>query len=360
MVQRRGLPLVSGKVADVTGPGRTDRFGVKCTDLGASVVAPSGELVSVFGDTFSGARVGQGDWRSPVVLIGTGDADHEIVYQRAGGGDPDYARQLWPYRHDSAKGWRRGGISTVIPSDLLTVGDSLYLHAIVNRGFGTVVGTEIWRSDDCGDTWTHLGEKATFPADLHGGHAQCWAWDHDPDDGWVYVAATGFQRDKGIVLMRVRPRHIGDRTRYRSWGFDGRRWAWGLAATPITPPGERWGELAFRRIERGRWVLGGFLASKYALGYRVVASPVANMHTTPLQTPVLGSAWHAEDHLGNRVAQLYGGYLLPGSRFDVDGGVGLMVSQWNTATGWPYRVMQFKAALRDTAGDMSPTDPVNL
>lgn len=362
-VDRPRVPLLNGKVVDLTGPGVTDHFGVTCTDLGASVIAPDGKLVSVFGDTFSGPRVGEGDWRSPVVLIGTGDADHEIVYERAGGSDPDYARQLWHYVHDDAAGgWTRGGISTVIPSDLLTVGDSMYLHAIVNRGFGTVVWTEIWRSDDSGVTWTHMGEKAKFGAGLHGGHAQCWAWDHDPDDGWVYVAATGFQRDKGIILMRVRPKDIGDRSRYDSWGFSGGRWRWGQAATPITPAGERWGELAFRRIERGTWVLGGFLASKYALGYRVVASPVANMHTTPVQMPIVGSSWGAEDHLENRVAQLYGGYLLPGSRFDIEGGVGLVVSQWNTSTGWPYRAMQFKAALRDTSrrGRADADGAVNL
>lgn len=358
---RARLPLRGGKAVDLTGPGRTDRWGVTCTDLGASVIAPNGKLVSVFADTFSGRKVGQGDWRSPVVLIGTGDADHEVVYERAGGDDPDYARQLWHYQHDNAgTGWRRSGISTVIPSDLLTVGDSMYLHAIVNRGFGTVVWTEIWHSRDSGVSWTHLGDKAKFPADLHDGHAQCWAWDYNPDDDWVYVAATGFQRDKGIVLMRVRPRHIGNRTRYLSWGFEDGRWSWGVSATPITPAGERWGELAFRRIGPNKWVLGGFLASKYALGYRVVASPVANMHATPIQTPVVGSTWSAEDHTDSRVAQLYGGYLLPGSRFDIAGGVGLVVSQWNTATGWPYRAMQFKSALKDSTKTVPPPDPVNL
>lgn len=355
------MPFRGGKLVDLTGPGLTDRWGVTCTDLGASVIAPNGKLVSVFGDTFSGTRVGEGDWRSPVVLIGSGDADHEIVYERAGGSDPDYARQLWHYVHDDATGgWRRGGISTVIPSDLLTVDGAMYLHAIVNRGFGTVMWTEIWRSDDSGVTWTHMGEKAKFPAALHGGHAQCWAWDHDPDDGWVYVAATGFQRDKGIILMRVRPDHIGDRTRYDSWGFADGRWRWGTSATPITPAGERWGELAFRRLSAGKWVLGGFLASAYALGYRVVASPTANMHTTPVQTPVTGSAWDDEDHDDNRVAQLYGGYLLPGSRFDIVGGIGLIVSQWHTDLGWPYRAMQFKASLRDSTKAVSPTDPINL
>jgi hypothetical protein len=86
--------LLNGKVVDLTGPGLTSQFGVTCTDLGASVTAPNGKLVSVFGDTFSGRTVGQGDWRSPVVLIGTGDADHEIVYERAGG--------------ESSADWERG------------------------------------------------------------------------------------------------------------------------------------------------------------------------------------------------------------------------------------------------------------
>lgn len=158
--QSATLPMLNGKAVDLTGPGLTEKFGVTCTDLGASVTAPNGSLVSVFGDTFSGRRVGEGDWRSPVILIGTGDANHRIVYERAGGPDPDYARQLWHYVHDDAStGWSRGGISTVIPSDLLCVGDAIYLHAIVNRGFSNVIWTEIWRSDDSGISWVHLGSR---------------------------------------------------------------------------------------------------------------------------------------------------------------------------------------------------------
>ena len=173
----------------------------------------------------------------------------------------------------------------------------------------------------------------------------------------MYVVATGFQRDKGIILMRVRPEHIGYRSRYSSWGWDGRPLGVGGAGTPITPAGEKWGELTFRRTARGTWILGGFLASKYALGYRVVDSPVANMHITPIQIPVVGSTWNGENHVENQVAQLYGGYVLPGSRLDIEGGVGLVVSQWHTADGWPYRAMQFKAALRDTTKDGDPARP---
>jgi Domain of unknown function (DUF4185) len=351
----------TGKLTDVTGPNITERWGVTCTDLGASILAPNGKLVSVFGDTFSGRRVGEGEWRSPVVLIGSGDANNEIVYESAGGEDPNYARQLWHYVHDDASsGWTRGGISTVIPSDLLRVEDSLYLHAIVNHGFGNVMWTEIWRSDDSGVSWTHMGESAKFPADLHGGCAQCWSWDYDPGSQWVYVVSTGFQRDKGIILRRVRPEDIGDRSRYWGWSFAGGRWAWGGEPTPITPMGETWGELTFRRQESGKWILGGFLSSGYSLGYRVVDSPMANVHTTPVQTPIVGAGWGDEDHANSRVAQLYGGYVLPGSRFDVVGGFGLVVSQWNTSSGWPYRAMQFKASVKDTTRQRRPDDPINL
>ena len=73
------------------------------------------------------------------------------------------------------------------------------------------------------------------------------------------------------------------------------------------------------------------------------------------------ATWDNEDHAHSKVAQLYGGYLLPGSQLDVIGGAGLVVSQWNVATGWPYRAMQFKSTIKDTAtGEQGPVDPINL
>ena len=45
----------------------------------------------------------------------------------------------------------------------------------------------------------------------------------------------------------------------------------------------------------------------------------------------------------------------------VIGGAGLVVSQWNTALGWPYRAMQFKSTIKDTTtGRHGPVDPMNL
>jgi hypothetical protein len=348
------VPSTGGYLGDITGPAITDGWGVTGTDLGVSALAPDGKLVSVFGDTFSGNSVGQGDWRAPVALIGTGDARTRIQYQAAAGAKPDYAQQLWAYVHD-CEPWSRGGISTVIPSDLLVIGQTMYLHAIVNRGFGNVIWTGIWSSDDNGVTWQEMGPQATFPASMDNGYAQLWSWDYNPDDGWVYVVSTGFQRDKGIILRRVRPGDVGDGSKYSGWGWDGNQWAWDNPPTPITPPAETWGELTLRRLDSGTWILGGFLSSQYALGYRTIDSPTANLYEAPIQTPLVGSTWDAQDLANNQVAQLYGGYVLPGSTLDSPGGVGLVVSQWDTATGWPYRAMQFAVTLTDTTKAAPPT-----
>ena len=51
-----------------------------------------------------------------------------------------------------------------------------------------------------------------------------------------------------------------------------------------------------------------------------------------------GCGWDNEDHAGGQVAQLYGGYIVPGSTID---DLHLVVSQWNTDRNWPYRAMQF-------------------
>lgn len=120
------------------------------------------------------------------------------------------------------------------------------------------------------------------------------------------MVSTGFQRDKGIILQRVRPENIADRRQYFGWGRRKGLWSWANAPTPLTPAGDTWGELSLRRLGTGRWILGGFLSSEYALGYRVMNSPTA-VRAAPLQRPVVGSEWDDEDHAGSRVAQVYGG-----------------------------------------------------
>ena len=212
-----------GKVADLTGPGLTDRFGMNCTDLGASVRAADGNLVSVFGDTFSGSRVGTGDWRSPVILIGTGDATHPIRYHRAGGADHGYARQLWHYRRRPNAACCAGASARLSPRTCCGSATRCFCTRSSTAGSATSPGRRSGgpRMTACpGRVWAvdrRSGRPARRPRPVLELGLR-------PSDGWVYVVSTGFQRDKGLILRRVRPEHIGDRSRYWSWaGANGAR-----------------------------------------------------------------------------------------------------------------------------------------
>ncbi|MDV7354563.1 DUF4185 domain-containing protein [Rhodococcus oxybenzonivorans] len=342
---RPAVPIEAGpkvhhskKIKEVTGPGLTDRFGMAATDLGVMARTPSGRMLAIFGDTFRGPRVGDGDWRSPVALFSdTKKLDEGIVWSEAAGGDPRYARQLWDYQHDNPF------FSTVLPSDVVTIGDTMYLHAMVNKGLGNVVWTEIWKSTDDGHTWQHTGAK--FDAGIHRGLAQLWTWDA-PGDGWVYVFSTGFQRDKPLILRRVREDRITDRNAYEGWGWKDGAWRWGNEPTPVLERAHsaaKFGEMCLRAIQ-GKWVLVTFDSSDaggYDIDVRVFSKITDNLYEAHKSTALRGVGWGQEGD--DAVAQLYGPSIVPGSK--LDGGFHIFVSQWKTEgpdKGWPYRVLQFK------------------
>ena len=154
------------------------------------------------------------------------------------------------------------------------------------------------------------------------------------NDGYVYVYSTGFQRDKPIILHRVRSDRITDLAAYEPWGWRDGYWAWGHPPTPILTG--RFGELCLRPLG-GKWVLTWFNAGDYRIDGMIMDTPTSNLYTAYRQTLIYGGAWGAEDD--NHVAQLYGGYVIPGSTLS---DLHLSVSQWNTDNGWPYRVMQFR------------------
>src|SRR5690606_28533785 len=88
------------KVKDLTGPGITTRFSMDATDLGIPIRTRDGTLF-IFGDTFKEARVGGGDWRSPVGLFSTTtNLNAGVTWVRAAGPNPNYASQLLPYVHN--------------------------------------------------------------------------------------------------------------------------------------------------------------------------------------------------------------------------------------------------------------------
>jgi hypothetical protein len=326
------------KIGDVTGPGHTDRFGMAATDLGVLARTPSGRILAVFGDTFRDAWVGSPDWRAPVALFSdTKTLDAGIVWSEAAGPNPHYAQQLWPYNH-----FPPGGPSTVLPSDIMTIGDTMYLHVSAHFPFGNVGFTEIWKSVNDGRTWTLCPHR--FDAHIHGGLAQLWTWDVG-DDGFVYIMSTGFRvnRDQPIILRRVPVDRLEDPGAYEGWGFGPNGWAWGNEPTPVLDGG--YGELCLRRID-GQWVLVAFNAGDYRLDVRVFFDITSNLYDATTFSPIHGTAWGQETD--DAVAQLYGPSILPGSR--VGGGFHIFLSQWQNPGVWPYHVMQFKIPMLGARG----------
>ncbi|WP_245830459.1 DUF4185 domain-containing protein [Mycobacterium numidiamassiliense] len=323
----------SRKIKDVTGPGWTDQFSMAATDLGVMARTPSGRILAVFGDTFRDQAVPSPDWRAPVALISdTKDLDQGIVWTEAAGGDPNYARQLWPYPHHISS-----GNTTVLPSDVMTIGTAMYLHCSAHFPFGNVGFTEIWKSIDDGHTWFHVA--GPIDGGIHNGLAQLWTWDIG-DDGFVYVMSTAFRvaRDAPIILRRVPADRLTDPGAYEGWGYGVNGWAWGNEPTPVLEGG--YGEMCLRRIQ-GQWVFVVFNAGQYQLETRVFPDINCNLYNVPMNIPIRGGAWGAES--GDAVAQPYGPSIVPGSRLDA--GFHLFVSQWQNPGSWPYHVMQFKVPL---------------
>ncbi|SDP35569.1 protein of unknown function [Actinopolyspora xinjiangensis] len=327
------------KIRDLTGPGVTGEFGIGGTDLGVMATAPDGRLVAVFGDTFERAGVGGPGWRSPVVLFGAPETARTGIQWVGAAGRGRYAEQILPYRHDSIIHGRR--VSTVIPTDVITIGATMYLHVMVCAGIGRVHWTEVHRSTDNGETWHHTG--TTWPGDHHGGLFQMLTWALG-DDGYVYAFSTGFQRDKGLLLHRVPAERLTDPAAWQGWGRRDGAWSWGDPPTVVL--NGSYGELCLRRVA-DQWLLCLFDAGNYRIDVSRPAHPNSNPHEAPRTTVLRGSSWHDEDHASGRVAQLYGGYIVPTTTLD---DLHLVVSQWNTARNWPYRSMQFAGDLSRLAG----------
>jgi hypothetical protein len=242
----------------------------------------------------------------------------------------DTAEQLVEYSHDD------GPVSTILPGDVLTVGGTMHVWVMVNHGFGNVASTEIWTSEDSGESWERTAEM--FPGDHLDGLSQQCTWALHPSDGHVYLLTTGFQRDKEAILQRVPQEKILDPTAYETYGAVGegeeQRWDWGLPPTPVL--GGQVGEMCLRIVE-DRWVLTWFNAGLYRVDVIVADSPEEIRTPAYAETLLFGGNWGQEDD--ERVAQLYGPFVLPGSTLE---DLHLLCSQWNTGEGWPYHVQQYR------------------
>ncbi len=318
----RPAPRVVGgtKIKDLTGPAETGQFAAPWTDLGIPALCPDGTVLFVCGDTFDGSGVGDSDWRAPVGLrSSSADLDSIVIDGSVGG---SHANGLVPEGHTNG--------TTAIPSDVFTIGDTMYMHLMRGVIYQTD-HTDFWSSTDNGETWTYLCQ---FPGDQYGGQFQQKSY-AVADDGYCYVLSSAFNRDvvSDLLLHRVPQDSLGDPAAYEPWGYAGGAWAWGNYPTSITAS-RKWGEICFRAME-GQYAFTWLNMDVLSIRAQVFPLPTSDLFTTPEQTMIVPTT--PGDEGGNAVASPYGGFVFPGSTFaDFD----IAVSQWYDDTD--YRVMQYR------------------
>ncbi|MEU3224976.1 DUF4185 domain-containing protein [Streptomyces sp. NPDC006976] len=316
----RAALVTGGRVRNLTGPAETGRFAAPWTDLGIPARCPDGSMLFVCGDTFDGGGVGGPDWRSPVGLRSSNASPGSLSIDGSVGGA--HAVGLVPEGHD--------GGTTAIPSDVFTVGSTMYMHLMRGVIYRTH-HSDFWRSDDNGETWQYLCQ---WPGDQYGGQFQQKTY-AVADDGYCYVLSTAFNRDitSGLLLHRVPQNALGDPAAYQPWGYAGGAWGWENPPTTITGA-RRWGEICFRAMG-GKYAFTWLNMTPLDIRAQVFALPTSNLFTTPEQTMILPTVPGLE--VGNAVASPYGGFIVPGSTF---ADFHIAVSQWFDNQN--YRVMQYR------------------
>lgn len=321
---RRPAAAATGatKIQDLSGPAQTGQFATPWSDLGIPARCPDGSMLFVGGDSFDGPDIHGGNWRAPVGLRSSSSILGSLTIDSAVGGGS--AVGLVPEGHIPVD----GGYTTAIPSDVFTIGNTMYMHLMRGVIYQTD-HTDFWKSEDNGNTWTYLCQ---WPGDLLGGQFQQKTY-AVADDGYCYVLSSVFNRGttSGLLLHRVPHAEVGTPSSYEPWGYANGAWAWGNPASTITTP-RGWGEICFRQIE-GRFVLTYLEGSTiYA---QVLDSPLGNVFTAPKQTLIVNGPANMQG--GNVVCAPYGGFIIPGSSLaDLE----LVVSQWYDDTN--YRFMQYR------------------
>ncbi len=316
----RPAAVTGFKVRDLTGPAQTGRFAAPWTDLGIPARCPDGSLLFVCGDTFDGGGVGGPDWRAPVGLRSSSANLDTVTVDGCVGGTS--AVGLVPEGH--------AGGTTAIPSDVFTVGDTMYMHLMRGVIYQTD-HSDFWQSTDNGATWQYLCQ---FPGNQYDGQFQQKTY-AVADDGYCYVLSTAFNRDvvSDLLLHRVPQNALGDPAAYQPWGYANGAWAWGNYPTTISAS-RKWGEICLRAMG-GQYAFTWLNMDVLSLRAQVFPLPTSNLFATPEQTVIVPTT--PGNERGNAVASPYGGFIFPGATFS---SFDIAVSQWYDTTD--YRVMQYR------------------
>ncbi|MCP1387421.1 DUF4185 domain-containing protein [Corynebacterium sp. TA-R-1] len=320
VVTSQGLTIQNR--GDVLGP-YAAHVGFRSGDLGAMAPIGDGRFAMIFGDSFRGDRIGTGEWMSPVGVAAKVDStgaieitgplnrgsqvEQMVAYQRYN--DPDL---------------------TLIPSDILNIGGTLYMQGMWNYGLGNVRSSEIWRSYDSGQTWRSLG---VTPTEYMSGMGDLISWE-EGGDGYIYVVSSSFTRSNPVYLARFLETDMGDRQKWEL--YDPSTGEWGQEGSPILDAGVKAGEMCLRRID-GKWVLVMFNEATLAVEVRISDTLAQNWDSVPVAVVAKHGSWRNPQEPLNW-SQPYGGYIVPGSTL---ANMGIVVSQWNTENHSRYMATQF-------------------
>ncbi|GAT05560.1 DUF4185 domain-containing protein [Mycolicibacterium fortuitum] len=359
-------PLAEGEVRNLGPVAGTGAYpgipGIGAADLGEIIELPNGQKIAIFGDSYSGDKQGDGTHYPSVAVPVTFDAQGRPQFGKPITGPDGSPNVLFPL----PKAVAEAGANNALPSGSIQMRDGRTVMMVVgtntNEGLAPKGGS--WLVEVNKGTDLSNG-RGLVPVDVPGGKDSWKPWESAPaplpndpnhrasapgsvpsqisgfeaDDGNVYIAADTFDRNQGVTMYRVDADQVTNRDAWQPWtGSD-----WGNpgdAGKALTGPGVDFGELSFREVD-GRPVLSGFNAATGNVEVRVGDTPTDIFGpTTPTTVVAQGGYWGEP----GKVPQNYGGYIMPGSTLD---DMRILVSQWNTETGSPYTVGQFKVNPHD-------------
>lgn len=293
--------------------------GFRSGDLGAMAPMGNGEFAMIFGDSFRG-NFGQG-WMSPVGVVAKMDEDGFIKILRPIDNTSEVSDMI---------SYHRVNDSTLIPSDVINIDGTLYLHGTFHAPFGDVVSSNVWKSDDGGTTWKQI---SSAPGNHMRGMTQLISWDKGPD-GYIYATSTKFGRESPVYLWRFAPEDIGEPGNWD--GYSPLTGKWTKHAEPILKDDVKAGEMCLRYID-GHWVLVMFNEATLSVEARISETLERDWDDVRVAKIARNGSWDNPQSPLNW-SQPYGGYIVPGSHLD---DMDIVVSQWNTTDNSRYTATQF-------------------
>lgn len=345
LVDNEGNALEPGQVVKlgiVGGTGAQPPIeGLGAVDLGEVVQLPNGQLVAVFGDSFSGNKVGEGTHYHSVAVPVSFDPQGRVQFGTPYNIGKPGQKALFELHPDIPKDT---GNNTLPAGSIRMADGTTYMMVASNRmgeGMAPVGGSwfvEVTDNPAQGWNITNNSYQQWDPSTLTGGLSQISGY--QAADGYVYIAGDSFDRSQPVTMYRVDAEHVTNRDSWQPWtGND-----WGTPGQqPVAVSDQRFGELSLRPVD-GHPVLSGFNAGTGNVEVNVGAGNPEQVFSQPLRDPIVVAQTHDRAQPSTFVWQPYGGYILPNSTLS---SLDLFISQWNTLNnengvpiGTPYNTQQ--------------------